>query len=432
MVLADCSGDQVMFKVYQNSNSHVALNSDSGDALPVCFSDITGYNYGGASPHTCNGNNSLFYLYRDSNSHVSSTQTVDYDIPICYGDLKCEIKEDACGPKETVLASLESEYNSHVSVGDDEFFKYKVCCPDLQTDVYWADMNFNEISQVKEGSQVRLYAERTSEDAVLEFLLYEKDGGFFGLWDSRVEVDAYGRSSGLWEAEIGEYYFKVKVNGAIMKDSVGEDMVSGMLVIGYGVSDITSNITILSPNCGDDIPQGENMNIVVAVEDPDDLIYGDLTVNGEWIANVSNEDNVITIVNYTFNDYGEIQIAINSVGSRKMVQRVITNIMVINSAEQQRYTAACIDEPKNFESLGTSTVGFNAESSSGIDCSSGECLRLDYYSERLNYLWTFSTCDRSGSCDGFEKIGSLETAHHFVYNYPYPGNNWAKLKVEMI
>jgi len=289
---------------------------------------------------------------------------------------------------------------------------------DNQSCVYWGDMNdIGTVENITLGDSVRLLI-----------------GGYgnYSVYDSGNNLLTSFIGSGASEivswtpAVVGsDYYFKTNMTGAM--SSLDLDVLAVPTTGGNGNDGI--NISLLSPLCGEDFAVGTNVTISLLVYDDDDLLYGDVTVDGESLASVLNLTNGLWEVNYTLSEAGSIQILAYAENDRGERQKKFANIMVVDPSSDDKYTAACIDSPENFEELGSSTVQFLAESSAGIDCSGASCVRYEYGSSELEYFWTFSTCD-GAVCDGFNKPGNVGTASSFPYHFPYPGDNWAKLEIE--
>ncbi len=351
----------------------------------VCYKDNDGDN---------NGDDTKYFIDKDSESClpgyipsvVAEGDCDDLDNTIYFGAPElCDYKDNDCN-----------------TVVDDN-----------QDCVYWADMNgVNRLDNVSLGDSIRLLF-----GGYGNYSVYDDDGNdlltsTLGLAPSEIV---------LWTPQAeGEYYFKTNTTGAIK--SVVLDVLPTT-----GDNDPV-NVTFLSPACGSNFSKGVEITINVSAYDIDDLLYGNVTVNGNWILDLTNG---VQEINYTLIDHGNIPIVAYVENARGEKQKVVSNIMVVDKNAQEKYTAACIDEPKNFERLRTSAVNFKAHSSAGIDCSSGTCIRYESDSNKLNYIWAFSTHVGSRH-DGFSRTGDNIIAREFPYQYPYPGLGWAKLEIEVL
>ncbi len=309
--------------------------------------------------------------------------------------------------------------NSSINNG----YPFLMIAPEPTQQLIWQDMNSNEITTTNLGDSIKLVLTNATSGA---FEIYEddpiNDDYIANITGSGVGNDLIGvwaiTQEYLDKSETGDY------DNFVFRIAGNE---SSELAISIIESNDPTNITILSPQCGSNLSQGESLSIEISVLDSDDLLTGTLTINGDTVSNLTNG---INRVNHTFNEYGNIPLIANVEDNKGNQQRVVSNIMVVNPILQEKYIAACIDEPKNFDSTTTSTVQFKAHSSAGIECISGSCQRHEHNTKRLTYLWSFSTCVDS-RCDGFSKTGNNPIAYDFTYKFPYPGSNWAKLDLQL-
>ncbi len=418
------SPTQTMFSLYQTDNSHVAFWNDSNYNYKICYDEYFGSSYDGSNPHDCSvGNsNAIFWLTNTTNSHVSAVETTEYNIPVCYGELSCSVRQNTCNVGETNIATLYDTSNSHVAISDYIGYDYKVCCTDAESELIWQDMNGEEITQANVG------------DSVMAVLTNAGSGSFEIIENDPIENDEIrtingvsvgGNVIGVWTITQGDLDKTFDYDGFFFRIN-GED--SGNLTILEDDDDSPISITFTTPACGSNYSQGTDMDMQISVFDADDLISGELTISGNKVGNLTNGINYIS---HSFDESGNIALVAYAENDRADKQQLVSNIMITNPSTQEKYTAACIDEPKNFDSSETSTVYFRADSSAAIDCLNGVCQRLEHDSKELKYIWSFSTCVGS-VCDGFSKFGNNRVAYSFTYPYPYPGNNWAKLDVQLV
>jgi hypothetical protein len=335
---------------------------------------------------------------------------------------------------EVSIASLYNLTNSHVSAPG--VYDYEVCCIGLANEIAWKDMNGNVAQAAGVGDNVLMTISGTDSSANLTYTVYEEDSSWF-WFDSEVTTTS-GSGSVAWQPEeTGTYYFEVKDSeGNTLKALDGSDVNSGDLVVSNTNTNDPINITINSPLCGSNYSVGTTLGIEVSAFDSDDLLFGNITVGGVWIKDLTNGINTI---NHPFGSDGDIQIIAHAINNRGQEQKVISNIMVVGALSSNNYTASCIDEPKNFDKFASSLVKFNARSSSAISCQTGVCQRFEYNSSHLRYLWEFSTCvgdicdtlNKTGS-ETFQQKGNDASAYDFLYQYTYPGSNWAELEVQII
>jgi hypothetical protein len=92
----------------------------------------------------------------------------------------CNFREDKCESGEVLLASLEKEYESKISKGNDPRYKYKLCCAKdifLDVDAYWANMQGEEINKTDKGDTVRLIVDYDIE-GIEEIILFIRRENF--------------------------------------------------------------------------------------------------------------------------------------------------------------------------------------------------------------------------------------------------------------
>ena len=132
--VVSCPDSQTIMKLSSESNAHGALWDDETYPISICYNDIFGTDYLGATPHRCDGSNLLVYLNTDGNAHSSRTNIESgYTKTICYGDLTCVYQiipcEEAPGNYKEVI-SLSAVYgNAHLASWDsDKKYFGSICC----------------------------------------------------------------------------------------------------------------------------------------------------------------------------------------------------------------------------------------------------------------------------------------------------------------
>jgi len=188
------------------------------------------------------------------------------------------------------------------------------------------------------------------------------------------------------------------------------------------------NVTILSPVCGDYFNASFNpVSIKVNASDADDMIDGNLSVNGKKIASFGNG---FLEANYSFSSGGNYQIVAESINSRGKKKAVISNVMVVNSGVEETYVAACIDKPKNFENFQSRNIEFDASSSRGIRYSPSAGISV-LFPRDLNFSWVFSNGYRFSARGGVPPSNKT-TGSQFLTSFSAAGNNWGALSVAVI
>jgi hypothetical protein len=434
---ADCSDDQTIMRLYSDSNSHVSFwNESTGTYLnEICYDDIFGVEYPGNYPHACSGENRVLSLYDVANSHASQTSDANYNDEVCYGDLSCVYESGVtCSNGGEVVAKLSAPTNAHVSDPSSSSYTIKVCCVSGESSasqVYWADAGGNKITEADLGDTVYLVSKWTTSGT---FKIMEDDGLPFGIGDNYIR-DVVGVANGpnligVWTiktedldktSDYEEFYFEIdgKVSDYLSIDIIGEDD--------------PMEISIVSPLCGTYYDEGDSITIKVLADDSDDIVDGNVSVNGENI----NFSNGGVTVSRTLSVPGSLRVVAEASNTRGERSRVISNIMVLDksggSYVDGDYIAACIDKPKNFEHITGSVVEFDASSTRGVKVVGGVVSVLVPGTNPFDWYWIFNRgkelqfeISRSEISDGLNPL-----AYNFFIDFPVAGDNSASLRVEI-
>ena len=293
------------------------------------------------------------------------------------------------------------------------------------SNVYWTDMNGNLISNADVGDTIRMILLSASgahsfeifdEDAVSNDNIRVGPTAITGVVNSTGALVAnwtitdadYNNADDFGES-FDEFYFVVD----------GE--ISSYLVLSPDFDNDPMVIDIASPSCGDFFDDGDTVSVLISAIDLDDKIDGTLMI-GEEEYFFTNGD---TSFDYVFDFAGNFQLLANSVNSRGLRQRDITNIMIIDTTIEDVYVAACIDEPRDFTNIETGSVRFEAGTTRGINFTFSNGYEV-IEKDGLNFHWTFSDGRTNHNVDG---VNSL--SYSFFSNYTSAGNNWATLDVNI-
>ncbi len=369
--------------------------------------------------------NVLLWLNNETNSHVSVNAIEgSYDVPVCYGDEECVIRTDSCENGEEVVVSLYQEENSHVSLGDDVNYPIKVCCK-TSSDIYWADANGARITdqEINIGDRIQAVAigavsgtfnikenDALVDDDIIDIVGEVIDGKLVGKWEiTQTDLDK--------TEDFEEFYFKVN-NGGDKSDSIS---------INGTYDDDPMNVTIISPECGDNFTKGSDVTIEIGASDEDDFIEGNVTINNVIVESFTNGG--ITF-NYTFDSSGSYQIVVNAINSRRKRARHIANIIIFDININGKYLAACILKPKDFSDLDEKIVEFDASTTRAIEIVDGSITEItpDESLTRFKWYWTFYPKDGDNTYGFPEETG--EAAYKFFANFRIAGDNSANLKVD--
>ncbi|GEM_PF-2403853 len=435
-------GSDIIMKLSSSDNAHGALWNDGVYTEEILYSSIFGGVYSGdlTTVHDCIVGNEVVGISGLTNAHAEDPSLDNYANNVCYGDLVCEADSsfgDSCFNGGEIVVRLASVTNSHLS---DSFGSYpvKICCvsgggsvvvPPVGT--YWADANGKEITDSHLGATVKMIY--TNAGGVYDFEIYEDDDFLFGGVDDDIRVGAEAIEGVLDENGnlVAEWTITADdLNNA--DDLIGTELFDGFYFIVNG--EVSKNLTIsttyyddpmvvkiVSPNCADFFDQGNIVKINITADDPDDVIYGDLLIGDDEYSFT----NGVMVFNYTFDVAGNIQIIANSVNSRRVRQRDISNVMIIDTMKNDVYVAACITKPEDFFNFGTGSVRFEAGATHGINFS----LPSNYEmipKKDLNFYWTFSDGRVNHNVDGANSL-----SYSFFSNYTSAGDNWAILDVDI-
>ncbi len=127
---AACAGlpgddSQLIMRISSPTNAHAELwNGAGGYTTEICYDDIFGKEYTGASPHASTATNDVLTLSGQTNAHVA---TAGYPTTVYYGDLKCSYRA-SCNADEECIATISDTTNAHIATCTDAPYATKVCC----------------------------------------------------------------------------------------------------------------------------------------------------------------------------------------------------------------------------------------------------------------------------------------------------------------
>jgi len=430
---------QIIMKLFSFSNSHGGV-WDSSYGYNIYYDEVFGSAYSGdlETVHNCNGNNKVVGLSASTNAHAEVPLFNNYLTGVCYGNLQC-VKDVSAGSSclngGSVVVRLFSETNSHVS-GALGTYPIKICCrsegvfPSGSSVLEWRDMSGNVITSANVGDTVKM---AMTNSLAGSFEVWEEDS-FLNFDDAiRVGGDAIlgvvegNDVVGLWAItdedlsktnDYEEFYFSVNGN------------TSGYLNVGLSRNDEPMIVNISEPRCGADFDEGSSVAISVSAVDGDDLIIGNVSVDGVVVP-FSNGG---ISFNHVFSAPGNYQVIAQAINSRGKKSRGIASVMVLEKSGGNYvdgdYVAACIDKPEDFSNIPGSVVEFDASNTKGIKVVD----RVRNYvlpgSSGLNFYWSFFP---DGRTYGEEYVGTGNLmAYKFITEFAVAGDNSATLRVEVI
>jgi len=302
-------------------------------------------------------------------------------------------------------------------------------------ELVWRDMNGEEIGESDLKDTLQMVATCTSSGS---FSIYEEDDDLFGFLyedDDGIRVDGdsiegvvKGRDLvGLWTITKDDLR-KTPGDYEDFRFVVGENISESLEISGWK-NDDKMIISLENPICGSSFDVGSTEQIKIVASDADDEITGSLSILGIEAAAFGNEE---FILEHPFGVSGNIQIIADANNTRGKRSRSVSSIMVLDRSANGKYSAACIDSPKNFEDFDGSSIPIDASTSRAVQVTgSGANVEVVYPGDldnRLNWYWIFSngeTRNLGGAA------GRVITAYDFTVEFPTPGGNWATLKLDL-
>lgn len=441
----NCSSpDQILFKLYQENNSHTELYNETNYGIEVC-SNVS------ITDRTCTDSNIIFWLADSTNSHASLTKSDVYNVPVCTGELHCRAA-DSCTAEEDLIASFYQATNSHVSAGNDPNYPIKICCSSGSVEfreLFWANAAGDKISNINENTNVKLTAlGNFSAGQTISYKILEKDTLFDDVIVdstshiiSQIESDS-NKIEISWTAEwindapfkLGnddpEYYFE-------LTSSSGSNE-SGLLTVFQGESEDPTITKIKTPSSGEIYEIDEEMTASFEIESG---IYGigssswavgdGATINGQ-VRNIITlyDDGASNNVSISFSTAGQKLIELTTYDERGQPSYDKTSILVIKDGFN---AFSHIKTPKHNSIVTASENGaieLSAEESyvvkkegATVSCIAGKCPSSTHSgisvsgtpqtldTDKLTFDWSFSeptegilSISGADSGDSFSKI----------------------------
>ncbi|MBT7102292.1 hypothetical protein HN935_02155 [archaeon] len=420
---------QLIMRLYQENNSHGALwNDTNGYDVEICVPE--GVDVG---DHV-----SGFKLYLSDvfNGHVSNVSDAVYDQVVGFGDnLNCEYVEGDCPEGFGCVVTLSAATNAHLATCGAGAYSNKVCCGG--SEIMWADMNGDLINSADLGDTVQMiktYAGSGSfdifenDDSLFEFLVDVDDEIRTGLVGDDVGSNLVGKwtitREDLGRTEYGDYTeFRFIVDGET----------SEALNINPKRNDSKMIISIEDPACGSSFDVGgPSRQIGVIANDVDDEIVGSLSVLGVEVDTFGNEE---VLLDHPFGVPGNVQIIAEANNTRGKISRSVSSVMVLDRTVDGKYSAACIDRPRNFEDFDGNSIAIDASTSRAVRVTNGGTTATVIVpgDPGLNWYWTFSRRDGNHEIRNVLGVAGEELiAYNFTAEFPSSGNNWATLGLDLV
>ncbi|MFA5856118.1 MAG: hypothetical protein WC867_02075 [Candidatus Pacearchaeota archaeon] len=251
-----CTQDQIIMRLFSESNSHGALTNRSEYSELVCFSEIFKDNYLGKEFNNCTSTNSpVVYLNDEINAHASTTKDAVYKVPVCYGDLVCIAKNSNCNEatEGNLTLYLSSNSNAHIAkanyLGGD--YPIRICCKHNSNggvgSSHWSDLldYTTTLSITNIGNTVALIFDKPGiENEMVNYTIYKE--GTLGWnpfnWFDRKIAQISGRGFTTWRADdTGRFKFIATI------ESTGQSSESNVLDVLPIYNNVAPTTRIVTP-----------------------------------------------------------------------------------------------------------------------------------------------------------------------------------------
>lgn len=377
LMYADLSGNIVMEQTgtYADygkigTTNVTTISTETYYPVKICYDEIFGSKYDGASPHTCNSNNRVLSLSSPFNAHASVDSSPVYSTNVCYGNLSCVADSssgNSCSNGGQIVVRLAQNSNSHISTANNTNYPVKICCkpgtpPVALSGAYWADMIDRQINQTNVSARVKLVVAGTNiQNREINYTVYKVCSGlgcipafFFG--DKVVTtLTSYGFTT--WKTnETGEFYFVAKITG------MGSSHTSPVLSVDEG--DLSPPVVrITSPKDKQMYFLLENLNFSASIVDPSGFVNFTWTLGDGNTRTGNTQTGTNLDFTYPYSSAAQKNIILEGVGESGLSGWDRVSILILNSS----YMLAYIDEPKWGVSLNSMVVIVNASSTYAVN-----------------------------------------------------------------
>jgi hypothetical protein len=355
---------------------------------------------------------------------------------------QCGEMNDGCG---TILTCNPCPTGTHCYSGS--------CISGGLFNAYFSDMNNNPINKTDREDLVKLIANGSGLlSGEIEFEIWKS----IPFWFDQKIITNSQEGFITWRAgikpdgsfESGIYYFKARFVG----DS---DWTDSRNTENYGTLEVNDerfnnppHAEIISPSNGEVYFKTDQILINQSSYDVDDFFNYTWNITDNQIFKGSTKDNARP--NYQFNinflDAGEKKISLDIIDERGLSDHDELNIFILDLSVRHIIVYAGINSPKRFETINSTTIFFNANSSYAINitgppdnkivCLAGNCplttfggtAIYDDYNQRGNfsaftYNWTFD--------DGVKYHITGSEGLNFTRNYGSFGEHSTNLNLKL-
>ena len=299
------------------------------------------------------------------------------------------------------------------------------------SEIMWADMNGDEIVSADLGDTVQMIKTYAGSGS---FDIFEEDDTVTDPFDDEIRNDIAG--VGVGSNLIGKW----TITQDDLRKTLGDYEEFRFIVDGETSEALSINprrdddrmvVGVENPACGTHFNQGDGTIIRVVVSDRDDEVSGSLAVSDVEVATFGNGG---VIQGYTFSVPGNVQIVADANNTRGKRSRSVSSVMVLDRTVDGKYSAACIDRPRNFEDFDGNSIAIDASTSRAVRVTNGGTTATVIVpgDPGLNWYWTFSRRDGNHEIRNVLGVaGESLLAYNFTAEFPSSGNNWATLGLDL-
>ena len=305
-------------------------------------------------------------------------------------------------------------------------YEKKICCKSVVASVqelYWA---------WPDG--VRITTEKPNVGDTIQAVKTGTSSGTFTIKDA-AWIDELARDI-VGDGSSGNLIGEWKITQADLDNAGGKDNIyfivdgdgndkSNEISINGTYDDSLMDVTIVSPACGSNYSEGDNVMINITATDKDNFLNGSVSIGGVVVNTFVNGG---VIFSYNFSVAGNVQIVAEAVNDRDNKRaRHISNVMILGG--DGNYVAACIDKPKDFSDMEESTVDFDASTTRAIVVSGDSKTPYTPMANSENFSWYWNFMPENIDYPTAREKGTL-LEYKFTTEFPIAGDNSAGLRVE--
>jgi hypothetical protein len=378
----------------------------------------------GSNAGTCDSGCAFLDDASEYQHDLECSSALDDDELCSTGTYDCDLDGVSCEETDSsLLASVNNCGVCGVSCSVAQECSLGSCVDLISGDNTWTDMNGDFITTASIGSYVKMWSP----------------------WAGRGNYTIY--DEGEVVKNISDFFLQIENSWTDLSFNVSGELEnepsSGTLGVTPSTDNIPMKITVINPVCGTDYVEGDSLRMHLRLEDPDDIISGNISVSGVKITDFTNLNDfndslpgVDFYFDYIFIDSGNVQILVQATNTNYERYREVVNVIVIDPLVDDVYVASCIDEPKNFDRFTSSSVRFRANSTKALNYTVADGIELIPIDD-LEFTWTFFhrgsqtfTCTNLGRESCF--AAGTTTMYDFFKEFSTVEENSAVLSVSIV